>query len=208
MIISLKWSSYFLSLIPDLNPLDNVFSNINGFMEIFFGYLKYIFAGILVAIGLLTLFSLRGKYFMERLRYSSEEKLAHNPLTKPRIIISTVYFIIAFGILFNWFTLFLMVVLNPLPDRFLFVWIKLSGIVDPFGLNVISDITQATQSYEVTIYYFVALDSFVALLDIVISIWQMVVRDKINEKKTILALMGGIVLGMLTGFTTCLPLFL
>jgi len=50
--------------------------------------------------------------------------------------------------------------------------------------------------------------SFIALLDILISIWQMAVRDNINEKKAILALMGGIILGMLTGFTTCLPLFL
>jgi len=198
----------FLSLFPDLNPLDGVFTNINGFLEILFGYLKYIFAGILVAIGLLTLFSLRGKYFLERLRYSQEEKLANNPLTKPRIVISTVYFIIAFGILFNWFTLFLIVVLDPLPDRFLFVWIKLSGITDPFGLNIVPDISQATHSYEATIYYSVAIISFIALLDIFISIWQIVVRDKIKEKKTVLTLIGGVVIGMLTGFTTCLPLFL
>lgn len=209
MIISLTSSFSLISLLPGLNPiLDEVFSNVNGFLEVFFGYLKYIFFAILLTIGVLTLFSLRGKYFLERLRYSKEEKLADNPLTKPRIIISTVYLLIAFGILFNWFTLFLMLILDPLPDRFVFVWIKLSGITDPFGLNVVSDISQAARPYEATIYYFVAMVSFIALLDIVISIWQMVVRDNINEKKTLLALMGGIVLGMLTGFTTCLPLFL
>ncbi|MFX0059553.1 MAG: hypothetical protein ACFE8J_14745 [Candidatus Heimdallarchaeota archaeon] len=198
-----------LSLLPGLNPvLDDVFSNVNGFLEIFFGYLKYIFFAILLAIGLLTLFSLRGKYFLERLRYSKEEKLADNPLTKPRIIISSVYLVIAFGVLFNWFTYLLIIVLDPLPDRFIFLFIQLSGITDPFGLNIVADISQATRPFEATIYYAVAMVSFIALLDILISIWQMVVRDNINEKKALIALIGGIVLAMLTGFTTCLPLFL
>jgi hypothetical protein len=209
MISSLMSSLFLVSLLPGLNPiLDDVCSNINGFLEVFFGYLKYIFFTILLAIGLLTLFSLRGKYFLERLRYNKEEKLTDNPLTKPRIIISSVYLVIAFGVLFDWFTYFLIIILDPLPDRFLFVFIQLSGITDPFGLNVVADINQTTRPFEATIYYAVAMISFIALLDILISIWQMAVRDNINEKKAILALMGGIILGMLTGFTTCLPLFL
>ena len=209
MISSLMSSLFLVSLLPGLNPiLDDVCSNINGFLEVFFGYLKYIFFTILLAIGLLTLFSLRGKYFLERLRYNKEEKLTDNPLTKPRIIISSVYLVIAFGVLFDWFTYFLIIILDPLPDRFLFVFIQLSGITDPFGLNVVADINQTTRPFEATIYYAVAMISFIAVLDILISIWQMAVRDNINEKKAILALMGGIILGMLTGFTTCLPLFL
>jgi hypothetical protein len=196
-------------MLPGLNPvLDDIFSNVNGFLEIFFGYLKHVFFAILLAIGLLTLFSLRGKYFLERLRYSKEEQLTDNPLTKPRIIISSVYLVIAFGGLFDWFTYFLIIILDPLPDRFLFVFIQLSGITNPFGLNFVADINQATRPFETTIYYTIAIASFIALLDILISIWQMSVRDNINEKKAIFALMGGFILGMLTGFTTCLPLFL
>jgi len=209
MIISLTSSFSLISLLPGLNPiLDEVFSNVNGFLEVFFGYLKYIFFAILLTIGVLTLFSLRGKYFLERLRYSKEEKLTDNPLTKPRIIISSVYLVIAFGVLFDWFTYFLIIILDPLPDRFVFVFIQLSGITDPFGLNIVADINHATRPFEATIYYAVAIASFIALLDILISIWQMSVRDNIDEKKAIIALMGGIILGMLTGFTTCLPLFL
>lgn len=209
MISSLMSNLFLMSLLPGLNPIiDEVCSNINGFLEVLFGYLKYIFFAILLVIGLLTLFSLRGKYFLERLRYSQEEKLTDNPLTKPRIVISTVYLVIAFGVLFDWFTYFLIIILDPLPDRFLFVFIQLSGITDPFGLNIVADINQATRPFEATIYYAVAIVSFIALLDILISIWQMSVRDNINEKKAIFALVGGIILGMLTGFTTCLPLFL
>jgi len=54
---------------------------------------------------------LRGKYILERIRYSKEEKLADNPMTKPRLILGTFYLIFAFGILLDWFTYFLMVVL-------------------------------------------------------------------------------------------------
>jgi hypothetical protein len=58
------------------------------------------------------------------LRDSKEEKLTDNPLTKPRMIMSSVYLIIAFGVLFDWFTYFLIIVLDPLRDRFLFLFIQ------------------------------------------------------------------------------------
>ena len=188
--------------------LEEYLVNINVFLEILFGYLKYIFGGILIVIGLLTLFSLRGKFFLERLRYKQEEDLQNNPLTKPRLFIGTFYIIIATGIIFDWFTYFLIIVLDPLPDRFVFLYIPFTGISDPFGMNSLYQIQQTPITFEKTIYYGISIVSFVALLDIIISIWQMAVRDNINEKKTILALVGGLAMGMLTGFTTCLPLFL
>ncbi|GAH64186.1 unnamed protein product, partial [marine sediment metagenome] len=65
---------------------------------------------------------------MERLRYNQEEKLADSPLTKPRIFLGSFYIVFAFGILFNWFTYFLIIVLDPLPDRFIFNYIEFAGI--------------------------------------------------------------------------------
>ena len=197
-----------LMLLPDFSLLEEYLVGVNLFLEILFGYLKYIFGGILLIIGFLTLLSLRGKYFLERLRYSKEEDLSHNPLTKPRLIIGSFYIIFATGIIFDWFTHFLIIVLDPLPDRFIFFFIELTGITRPFGINFVADINQTTIPFEKTLYYGVAIGSFVALLDIVISIWQMSVRDNIDEKKTIFALIGGLAIGMMTGFTTCLPLFL
>ena len=158
-------------LIPDLN---NWFIFINNFLEIVFFYLKYIFFGILLIMGILTLLSLRGRYFLERLRYNQEEKLAHNPLTKPRIILGSFYIVFAFGILFNWFTYFLIIILDPLPDRFLFTFNEFAGIVDPFQLNRISDISLTIYDYEKTIYYGVAILFFVAILNLMVSIWQLI----------------------------------
>ena len=199
----------FLSIIDQFLPnFDELFIEINSFIELVFGYMKYVFFGILLIIGILTLLSLRGKYFFERIRYSKEEKLADNPMTKPRLILGAFYIIFAFGILLDWFTYFLLAVLDPLPDRFIFNFISLSGIIDPFALNNISDISKAVYPYEITIYYGVAIVSFMALLTITISLWQIINKEGTTTKKSITSLITGIVTGLLAGFTTCFPLFL
>lgn len=198
-----------LSIIDQFLPnFDELFIEINSFIELVFGYMKYVFFGILLVIGILTLLSLRGKYFFERIRYSKEEKLADNPMTKPRLILGAFYIIFAFGILLDWFTYFMLAVLDPLPDRFIFNFISLSGIIDPFALNNISDISKAVYPYEITIYYGVAIVSFMALLTITISLWQIINKEGTITKKSITSLITGVVTGLLAGFTTCFPLFL
>jgi len=199
----------FLSIIDQFLPnFDELFIEINSFIELVFGYMKYVFFGLLLIIGILTLLSLRGKYFFERIRYSKEEKLADNPMTKPRLILGAFYIVFAFGILLDWFTYFLLAVLDPLPDRFIFNFISLSGIIDPFALNNISDISKAVYPYEITIYYGVAIVSFMALLTITISLWQIINKEGTIAKKSITSLITRIVTGLLAGFTTCFPLFL
>ncbi len=199
----------FLSVIDQFLPnFDELFIELNSFIELVFGYMKYVFFGILLIIGILTLLSLRGKYFLERIRYSKEEKLANNPMTKPRLILGSFYIVFAFGILLDWFTYFLLAVLDPLPDRFIFNFISLSGIIDPFALNNVSDISKAMYPYEITIYYGVAIVSFMALLTITISLWQIINKEGTITKKSITSLITGIVTGLLAGFTTCFPLFL
>ena len=187
---------------------DDVFIEINLFIELLFGYLKYIFFGILLIIGILTLFALRGKFILERIRYSKEEKLSDNPMTKPRLILGSFYIVFAFGILLDWFTYFLLFLLDPLPDRFIFNFISFTGLIDPFALNNISDISKVVYPYEKTIYYGVAILSFLALVTIVISLWQIINKEGTITKKSIVSLITGVVTGLLAGFTTCLPLFL
>jgi len=201
-------SHIFYQITPFLPNFDDLFIEINSFIELFFGYMKYIFFGILLIIGILTLLSLRGKYFLERIRYSKEQKLADNPMTKPRLILGTLYIVFSFGFLLDWFTFFLLAVFDPLPDRLIFNFISFSGTIDAFALNNISDISKTTYPYEKTIYYGVAIVSFMALLTITISIWQIVNKERPVSKKSIVSLMSGVVMGLLAGFTTCLPLFL
>ena len=207
MIISILRSTLLTSISQILPNFDNWFITINNTIELFFGYMKFIFFAILLVIGILTLLSLRGKYFLERIRYSKEEKLADNPMTKPRLILGSVYIVIAFGILFNWFTYFLIAVLDPLPDRLIFNLIPLSDSISWFDLNRLLDINKVVYPYEKTIYYGAAIASFISILDITISLWQIINNGR-DVKKSLFSLIGGIVTGIMTGFTTCLPLFL
>jgi len=180
----------------------------NEFAVVFFGYMKYIVAFILLAIGILTLLRLRGIYIQPRMRNIDKKVVEQDQLEKPRLILATIYIIIGSGILLNWFTMFLIWALDPLPDRLIFKLINFHGLIDPFYLNRISDISSAVYPHEQTIYYGIAIGSFVAIVDLMIAIWYLVNKIPFNPKMAFGLLTGGVLMGMLMGFTTCLPLFL
>ena len=71
----------------------------NEFAEIFFGYMKYIIVFILLAIGISTLLKLRGNYIQERMRNMDMKIDEINHFKKPRLIVGTIYIVLAFGIL-------------------------------------------------------------------------------------------------------------
>jgi len=180
----------------------------NEFAEIFFGYMKYLLVFILLGIGISTLLKFRGHYVQERLKTSELDMKEFNRLRKPRLILGVVYIIVAFGILFNYLTIFLIWLLEPLPDRLIFNFINFAGIVDPFTMNRIMDISASIYPHEQTIYYCVAMGSFTAIVDIIIAGWLLVNKVPYNPKKAFALLFGGVTAGILLGFTTCLPFFL
>lgn len=98
--------------------------------------------------------------------------------------------------------------LDPLPDRLIFKLINFQGQLDPFDLNRISDLSSAVHPHEKTIYYCITIGSFAAIVDLMIAIWYLVNRVPFNPKMAFGLLIGGVVMGILMGFTTCLPLFL
>ena len=197
------------------NPLEDLLIGLeafclafNEFAELFFGYMKYIIVFILLAIGISTLLKLRGHYIQERITNADVDIKEINHYRKPRLILGCVYIILAFGILFNYITYALMWVLDPLPDRLIFSFINFAGIIDPFTMNRIMDISASIYPHEQTIYYCVAFGSFVAVVDVIIAVWYLVNRVPFNPKMAFTLLIGGITAGILLGFTTCLPFFL
>jgi len=197
------------------NPLEDIFNGLeewclafNEFAVIFFGYMKYIMVFILLAIGISTLLKLRGNYLQERLKNLDKEITEINKFKNPRLILGTIYIVIAFGILLNWFTMFLQWILDPLPDRLIFNFINFHGIIDPYTMNRIMDISASIYPHEQTIYYCVAIGSFGALTDLIIAVWYLVNRVPFNAKMGFSLLIGGVTAGILLGFTTCLPFFL
>lgn len=198
-----------------INPLDDIlrgleawFLALNEFAVIFFGYMKYILVFILLAIGISTLLKLRGSNLQERSNNADKEITEINKFRNPRLILGTIYIVIAFGILFNWFTLFLQWILDPLPDRLIFNFINFHGIIDPYIMNRIMDINASIYPHEQTIYYSIAIGSFIAITDVLIAIWYLVNRAPFNPKMGFSLLIGGVTTGILLGFTTCLPFFL
>lgn len=197
------------------NPFDDLILGLekwciafNEFAVLFFGYLKYIFAFILLAIGISTLLKLRGHYILQRLNKFDDETKKLDKYTKPRLILGSTYIVIAFGILFNWFTLFLLYVLDPLPDRLIFNFLNFNGDIDPSLMNRIMDINAAIYPHEQTMYYCIAIASFGAITDLAIAVWYLINRVPFNPKMAITLLIGGVTTGILTGFTTSLPFFL
>jgi len=99
-------------------------------------------------------------------------------------------------------------VLEPLPDRLIFNFINFHGIINPYTMNRIMDISASIYPHEQTIYYGVAFGSFVTIADIIIAIWYLVNRVPFDPKMAFSLLIGGITGGILLGFTTSLPFFL
>ena len=116
------------------NPISEIFLGIeklcelfNEFFLIFFTYIKYIFAFVLIIIGLMTILRYRGIYSIEKLKQQS--KLVGNEswkekLKQTHVFLGMIYLLMGFGIIFNYITYILIWSFDPLPDRFIFRFIN------------------------------------------------------------------------------------
>lgn len=178
----------------------------NQFILIFFIFMKYIFVFILFSLGFLTLFKLRRVYFDLRCKGSRNDK---DPLKKERLILGFTYIFLGVGFLFNFLTIFLIWVLDPLPDRVIFKFLNFNGGINPEYMNRVEDIEASKYPHERTIYYCFALVSFYGLLNLIISIWFFLHnRSMANPRNTLILMIESIIIGILFGFTTSLPFFL
>ena len=189
-----------------ISGLENWCVAFNEFFLIFIQYIKFIFVFIILSIGILTLLRLRGIYLQPRLRKVEKDE---DSLNKLRLILGTLYISLAFGILFNYGTYFLIWFLDPLPDRLIYNFIEFSGI-NPLCLNGIKDINMAQLPHEKTLYYCFSLGSLVSFLDILLSLWYLINNNRIinNPRRTIGFLFSGVGGCILFGFTPFLPFFL
>lgn len=189
-----------------INSLENWCVAFNRFFIILCQYMKYVFVFILLFIGILTLTRLRGVYRDSRLKGVEKEE---DSFMKPRLIMGCSYIVLGFGILFNYITYFLIWVLDPLPDRWIYSFIDFSGI-DPFYMNRIIDVNASLYPHEQTIYYCFSLGSIISLLDILLSLWYLINNNRIinNPKRTISCLIFGVGGCILFGFTPGLVFFI
>jgi hypothetical protein len=188
------------------NALEAWCIEFNKYAIVYFKSVKFIFVLILLMCGILTLLKLRGFYFKSRLITSENKKDTKSLLTKPRLILGSAYIILACGILFNYLIYFLIWALEPLPDRFIFIFIPLTGI-NPYITNRITDIHSAIYPHEKTFYYIIAMFSFFFTLHLILSIWYFIYKSS-NPRKTMINLVISVSGVIICGFTTFMPLML
>jgi len=200
-------NSTFTTLVPDIiGGLEDFCLSINEFFLTFFGYMKYLFAIILMILGVLTLLRYRGIYLHQRFRnktYKNEE--LKEKLKKSHVFVGILYFFMGFGMLFNYLIYILIWVLDPLPDRFFFDFINVGNIIKPYDMLRISNIELALAPHEATIFLSVAFISFLSLLQISVCIWFICKGSLLHPNYVYTILIAGVMEGILAGFTTCLP---
>ena len=188
------------------NDLEKFFIVFNEFVETYFFYLKFILVFIFLSLGISTLMKLRGIYFMNRVKKIDVDE---DPIIKERLSVGILYISLGLGILFNYLIYFLIWILDPLPERFVFRFINFHGRIDPEFMNRIENIEASKYPIEKSIYYCVAFLSFIALMHLVISIWLLLHNRTLEKiRKTYMWLVSSLLECVFFGFTTCLPLFL
>ena len=138
-------ASFFFLSIPD-DPIDDVFGSIswifewfNGLSSVFFSALKYVLFILLIIMSLLALLKFKKNYAIFKLNYSNTSLEEKFMLKKKQFIIGIIYFVLAFGILFDFLTYFMLIVLEPIPDRFAFELLNYSGMSNLWALNGVID---------------------------------------------------------------------
>ncbi len=182
--------------------LIEILNEFNTFFILLFQYIKYIFAFILIMLGILTLLSLRKIYFNQKI---VNKDVNEDFLRKCRLVLGTLYIIMGSGILFNYLTYFLILILDPLPDQFL----------QNFIINSIIKNLNYEEEYIISLFESCftsgfALGSFFALLNVFLSFWYFFHNNVLkNPRDTLLFwLIPSVASGILFGFSTCLPFLL
>ncbi|MHA1104354.1 MAG: hypothetical protein ACTSPN_01400 [Promethearchaeota archaeon] len=177
----------------------DIFDFLISYIPLIFFFLKYTFVIVLFIIGLLILLRLRGIYFHHRIKDPGNSNKVMNNL---RLVLGCTYMILAFGILFNYLTYFL-------------IWLcqDFNGLLLIFLNYVVSTLPIEISKYLINIEYYIypiiALCSFFSILQYVMSIFYLVNNNRVisSPKKTVILLASSLFQIIGFGFA-CLPYLL
>ncbi len=201
-----------------MNPMDKLFKGFenfcitfNNFSEATFIYLKYGLILTLIIISLLVLTRNRGFFRDQKLREDKDggdNKLMKEKVREPHIILGIFYLALAIGILLGYLTRVMIILLDPLPDRFIFDFINFSKVIPEENMERMKDIDKAKYPYEKSAYYIIAYFSFSGFVEIILGIRFMSLYSNKSHITSWKLFVIGIMTCVLCGFTTFMPLFL
>ena len=170
-----------------------------NYIPLIFIFLKYTFVIVLFIIGLLILFRLRGIYLHHRIKDPGNSNKSMNNI---RLVLGCTYIILAFGILFNYLTYFLIWLCQDFNGLLL---IFLNYVVSTLPTEIIQNMA----NIEYYIYPIIALCSFFAILQYTMSMFYLVNNNRVisNPKKSVI-LLGSSIFQIITFGFTCLPYLL
>lgn len=195
-------------MLNSLNPFnfEIYLQNLNIFMSTLFIFLKYIFAGILLLLGTISLLRLKGIYTKERI---------HNPhinksyfFQNSRFIIGNIYLILGIGFIFNFMIYALILMFGLIPDMLI---VPLLSSINSIPQDFINDFfinNNLETPFQIFVYNIIGLVSFMIFLSIILSIWFLINNRDFNMSKPIISLIFGLVAGFLVSFSRFLPFFL
>jgi len=207
-------TSFFFLSIPD-DPIGDVLGSVswifewfNGISSVFFSAVKYILFLLLIIMSLLAFLKFKKNYAIFKLNVNNKSLEEKYMMKNKQLIIGIVYLVIAFGILLNYVTYFMLIVLEPIPDRFALEYLNYAGVFNPWALHGVIDTGSFASPMEMTVFYAFTFASFICFVEILVSIWLIITENIIHIKKVFINLFAWIFIGFLVGFTTFLPLLL
>ena len=177
----------------------DIFDFLISYIPLIFIFLKYTFVIVLFIIGLLILLRLRGIYLHHRIKDPGN---SNKVMKNVKLVLGCTYIILAFGILFNYFTYFLIWLCQDFNGLLL---VFLNYVVSTLPIEIFKDIC----NIEYYIYPVIALCSFFSILQYVMSMFYLVNNNRVisSPKKTVILLASSIFQILLFGFA-CLPYLL
>ena len=207
-------ASFFFLSIPD-DPIGDIFGSVswifewfNSISSVFFSALKYVLFLLLLIMGILAMLKFKKNYAIFKLNINEKSLEEKYMLKKKQLIIGIAYLVLAFGILLDYITYFMLIVLEPIPDRFALEYLNYAGVFNPWALNGVIDTGSFVSPIEMSVFYIFTFASLVCFIEILVSVWLIITENIIHIKKVFLNLFVWIFIGFLVGFTTFLPLLL
>jgi len=191
--------------------INNACITINVIWIRFFIIMKYGLIGMLILIGLLSLFRFRGAYKgirIDQLKdYESDKKFAEKVM-KTHIFLCVIYFFLGLGILIGFLTRLLIFLIAPYERILILDLINFSGVIPQKYIEGVSSYDNAKTPMEKTIFYGIAFFSFTGLVNMLLGLRFMILYANKSHTTSFRLFLTGATTCILCGFTTFMPIFL
>ncbi|TFF87786.1 MAG: hypothetical protein EU550_02580 [Promethearchaeota archaeon] len=176
---------------------------IKGFINLFYNllvYSKFITILILFCLGFFSIIRSLNLSKMNNLENSILKMNFRRNIDISQLISGIILIFLAFSFITNILPVILIWILEPIPDELIYSLLSINKILELFENN-----EQFSLIIHDLLNYLFSLISFIAFLQITLSIWFMASHrfHVINPNRLIFVMLSGLIEGILFGFVRC-----